>query len=226
MAPSEVENVGLTHTTVAEVRVSAEVSGKSAVAEVIAEQSTALTLVAASSSTDTATPTCILEMRKFLSSRSALLSQMRQYKNILPLNITDETCEDHGGSALFDIDTINNCAECKVDDELMHEHNQIELNKMYPHVEGLKKRSEARWFELNVNEPHLHFQLHAKDMRVLSNRGGGNCLFHALRQGLRNIACDGQTLTHVELRQKIVDHARDNLDKTLHTPGTLCVKKT
>ncbi len=224
MALSAVENVGLTHTTVAEV--SAEVSGKSAVAEVVAEQSTTLTLVAASSSTDTATPTCILEMRKFLSTRSALLSQMRQHKNILPLNITDETCQDHGGSALFDID-INNCAECKVDDELMHEHNQIELNKMYPHVEKLKKRCEARWLDVNVKEPHQHFQLHAKEMRVLSNRGGGNCLFHALRQGLRNVACDGQTLTHVELRQKIVDHAEGNLDKTMHTPsGTLCVKQT
>ena len=201
-------------------------SGKSAVAEVVAEQSTTLTLVAASSSTDTATPTCILEMRKFLSTRSALLSQMRQHKNILPLNITDETCQDHGGSALFDID-INNCAECKVDDELMHEHNQIELNKMYPHVEKLKKRCEARWLDVNVMEPHQHFQLHAKEMRVLSNRGGGNCLFHALRQGLRNVACDGQTLTHVELRQKIVDHAEGNLDKTMHTPsGTLCVKQT
>lgn len=233
IAPSEVEKVGLTHTTVAEVRVSAEVSGKSAVAEVglvakvVAEQNTALTLAAASSSTDTATPACFLELRKLQSEQSALLSQMRQSKNMLPLNITNETCDKHGGPVIFDIDTINNCPECKVDTELMNEHDLIELNKTYPHAKELKKRVEAIWLKNNVNEPHQHFQLHANDMKVLSNRGGGNCLFHALRQGLRNVECDGQTLTHVELRQKIVDHARGNLDKTLHTvSGTLCLKKT
>jgi hypothetical protein len=75
----------------------------------------------------------------------------------------------------------------------------------------------AIWLEKNMIEPHRHFQLHANDMRVLSNRGGGNCFFHALRQGLRSLACDGQKLDHIELRQKIVDHARSNLDQTLHT---------
>jgi integrase len=84
----------------------------------------------------------------------------------------------------------------------------------------------AIWLEKNMIEPHRHFQLHANDMRVLSNRGGGDCLFRALRQGLRNIACDGQKLDHIELRQKIVDHARSNLDQTLNTSsGTLCLKK-
>ena len=127
---------------------------------------------------------------------------------------------------VVDLDSDNNCAECKVDEELLNEHDQIELNKAYPQFEACKRRLDALWLEKNVNAPHRHFQLHANDMRVLSNRGGGNCLFHALRQGLRNIACDGQTLTHIELRQNIVDHARSNLDQILHSSsGTLCLNK-
>jgi hypothetical protein len=220
MATSAEVEEGLTHTTVADVS-SAELSGQSALAEV-----TALTLGAGFSSTDTATPTAILELNKLLSWRSALLSQMRQSKNMLPLNVRNETCVDHGGSVVVDLDSDNNCAECKVDEELLNEHDQIELNKAYPQFEACKRRLDALWLEKNVNAPHRHFQLHANDMRVLSNRGGGNCLFHALRQGLRNIACDGQTLTHIELRQNIVDHARSNLDQILHSSsGTLCLNK-
>jgi hypothetical protein len=133
---------------------------------------------------------------------------------------------DHGGSVVVDIDTENNCAECKVDEELMEEQDLRELNKMYPQFEASKRRLDATWLEKNMNEPHRHFQKHANDMRVLSNRGGGDCLFRALRQALRNIACDGQKLDHIELRQKIVDHARSNLDQTLNTSsGTLCLKK-
>jgi len=227
MAPSaEVEEERLTHTNVAELSCSAELRVQSAVEEIVADQSTALTLVAGSGSTDTATPAAFLELHKILSQRSALLSQMRQSKNILPLNVTNETCVDHGGSVVVDIDTENNCAECKVDEELMEEQDLRELNKTYPQFEASKRRLDATWLEKNMNEPHRHFQMHANDMRVLSNRGGGDCLFRALRQGLRNIACDGQKLDHIELRQKIVDHARSNLDQTLNTSsGTLCLKK-
>jgi hypothetical protein len=33
-------------------------------------------------------------------------------------------------------------------------------------------------------------------------------------------------LTHIELRQNIVDHARSNLDQILHSSsGTLCLNK-
>jgi len=171
------------------------------------------------------TPTAILQLQNVLSATSALLSQLRQSKNILPLKITNQTCINHGGSVAVDIDTDNNCAECKVDEELLNQCDQIELNRMYPQRESIKKRRDAMWLEQNVNQPHRHFQLHAKHMRVLSNRGGGNCLFHALRQGLRNLKHDGQTLTHVELRQKIVDHARGNLDQIVQTSsGTLCLK--
>lgn len=227
MAPSaEVEKEGLTHTTVAEFNCSAELSVQSAVAQVLADQSTALALVSGSSLTDTATPTAILEMHKLLSRRSALLSQLRQSKNMLPLNVTNETCVNHGGSVVVDIDTVNNCAECNRDKELMNEQDRRELNQMYPQLEASKRRLDKIWLEKNITEPHRHFQLHVENMRVLSNRGGGNCLFHALRQGFKNLACDGQKLDHIELRQKIVDHARSNLDKTLHTSsGTLCLKK-
>ena len=159
------------------------------------------------------------------SERDSLISRLRHSANVSTLNITKETCVKHGGLSEPDIQNLSlsdienletNCAECKVDDELYNQHFYNSLCQAYPQNERSKANLRVHWIKNCLKEPHAWFQLNAKTMKRLSNRGTGDCLFRALLQGLSGEVGPKidhlQIRDHLQLRERIVDYATEHLD--------------
>ena len=159
------------------------------------------------------------------SERDSLISRLRHSANVSPLNITKETCVKHGGLSEPDIQNLSlsdmenletNCPECKVDDELYNQHFYNSLCQAYPQRERSNTNLRVHWIKNCLKDPHELFQLNATTMKRLSNRGGGDCLFRALLQGLsgevRPKIDDLQIRNHLQLRERIVDYATEHLD--------------